>query len=70
MGQSPIRNIRWLSLALLTFNVVNYWKLPNQPETELARWNSTEVFARIDGRWKIIHSHWSFIKPEIKKSSN
>ncbi len=28
------------------------------------RWNCTEVFQRqADGAWKIIHNHWSFIKP-------
>lgn len=54
-------------VALLTFNLINYGKLPNQLETVLARWNSTEVYSRIGGQWKIIHSHWSFIKPEIKQ---
>jgi len=27
-------------------------------------WNCTEVFAQIDGQWKIIHTHWSFIRGE------
>lgn len=27
-------------------------------------WNCTEVFERIDGQWKIIHTHWSLIKGE------
>jgi ketosteroid isomerase-like protein len=53
-------------VALLTFNVVNYGKPPNKPETVINRWNSTEVYQRIDGQWKIIHSHWSFTKPDIK----
>jgi ketosteroid isomerase-like protein len=53
-------------VALLTFNVVSYGKPPNKPETVLARWNSTEVYNRIDGQWKIIHSHWSYVKPDIK----
>jgi ketosteroid isomerase-like protein len=53
-------------VALLTFNVVNYGKLPNKPEAVINRWNSTEVYQRIDGQWKIIHSHWSFVKPDIK----
>jgi hypothetical protein len=30
-------------VALLTFNLVNYGKLPDAPERVLARWNSTEV---------------------------
>ena len=24
-------------------------------------WNCTEVFAKIDGAWKIVHTHWSLI---------
>jgi len=26
------------------------------------RWNTTEVFARIDGRWRIVHTHWSYAR--------
>jgi ketosteroid isomerase-like protein len=52
-------------VALLTFNLINYGKPAGQPETVLARWNSTEVYSRIGGQWKIIHSHWSYIKPEL-----
>src|SRR5438445_10078285 len=33
-------------VALLTFNLVNYGKLPDAPERVLARWNSTEVYTR------------------------
>lgn len=24
-------------------------------------WNATEVYFRLDGQWKIVHTHWSFI---------
>src|SRR6267143_1942561 len=34
-------------VALLTFNLVNYGKLPGAPKRVLARWNSTEVYSRI-----------------------
>ncbi|MGH8647573.1 MAG: nuclear transport factor 2 family protein [Gammaproteobacteria bacterium] len=44
-------------VALLTFQVVNHGKLSGQPETVLSRWNATQVYRRIDGQWKIIHSH-------------
>ncbi|HJU74514.1 MAG TPA: DUF4440 domain-containing protein [Gemmatimonadaceae bacterium] len=54
-------------VAILTFNVVNYGTLPNQPEKVLNRWNSTEVYNRVDGKWKIIHSHWSYVKPDVKQ---
>ena len=53
-------------VAVLTFNVINYGTLPDRPESVLTRWNSTEVYGRVDGKWKIIHSHWSFVKPELK----
>jgi ketosteroid isomerase-like protein len=53
-------------LAVLTFNLVDYGaSLGGSPKTT-ARWNSTEVFRKIDGGWKIVHSHWSFTKPELK----
>ncbi|HLA11522.1 MAG TPA: nuclear transport factor 2 family protein [Pyrinomonadaceae bacterium] len=54
-------------VALLTFNLISYGKLADQPETVLARWNSTEVYSRTNGKWKIIHSHWSYLKPEVKR---
>ena len=53
-------------VALLTFNLVNYGKLPDRPESVVARWNSTEVYGRIDGKWRLMHSHWSFVRPEVK----
>jgi ketosteroid isomerase-like protein len=56
-------------LAVLTFNLVDHGaQLDNGPKTT-ARWNSTEVFQRLNTRWKIIHSHWSYIKPVLKESA-
>jgi len=26
------------------------------------RWNTTEVFAKIDDRWRIVHTHWSYAR--------
>ncbi|MDR2937123.1 MAG: nuclear transport factor 2 family protein [Rikenellaceae bacterium] len=44
--------------AVLTYNL-NSWA-----GGDLFRWNCTEVFRQQpDGSWKIIHNHWSFIKP-------
>ena len=31
-------------------------------------WNCTEVFAKIDGRWKIVHTHWSYINGQREDS--
>ena len=78
-ARSPITNRRFEMIVpkiqqhgdvvLLTFNLVNYGKLPNQAtETVVTRWNSTEVYSRASGQWRIIHSHWSFVKPELKQN--
>lgn len=54
--------------ALLTFNIVSYVTQPDGKERAAARWNSSELYGRIDGQWRIIHSHWSYIKPELKQA--
>jgi ketosteroid isomerase-like protein len=54
--------------ALLTFNLVSYRRREDGAEHAIAHWNSTEVYARFDGGWRIIHSHWSFVRPELKQS--
>lgn len=53
-------------VALLTFNLVNYGKVGGQPESVLARWNSSELYRRVEGQWKLVHSHWSFVKPALQ----
>ncbi len=29
-------------------------------------WNTTEVFARIDGQWRIVHTHWSYTRAGVE----
>jgi ketosteroid isomerase-like protein len=53
-------------VAVLSYNIINYQKQPDGTERQAARWNSTAVFRRIDGKWKTIHSHFSYTKPELK----
>jgi ketosteroid isomerase-like protein len=53
-------------MALLTFNLVSYQKQAGADKV-VARWNSTEAYARLEGQWKIVHSHWSYIKPALKE---
>jgi ketosteroid isomerase-like protein len=56
-------------LAVLTFNLVDYGaQLDGGPKTT-ARWNSTEVYQRVNGTWKIVHSHWSYVKPVLKEGA-
>ena len=48
-------------MAVLTFNLFSY-------EGDITyKWNCTEVY-RLEksGQWKIIQTHWSFIKPNLK----
>jgi ketosteroid isomerase-like protein len=54
--------------ALLSFNLVSYRRGADGIEHPIAHWNSTELYARFDGAWRIVHSHWSFVKPELKQS--
>ena len=53
-------------VAVLTYQVVNYRRQPDGTEQVTTRWNSTAVFYRIDGRWRTIHSHFSYTKPDVK----
>ena len=47
--------------AVLTYN---YHSLSRDKDGVLQRtsfWNTTEVYSRIAGQWRIVHTHWSFI---------
>jgi ketosteroid isomerase-like protein len=54
-------------IAVLTFNLISHGaQFGDGPKGDV-RWNSTEVYQRISGQWKIIHSHWSYTTPELKE---
>jgi ketosteroid isomerase-like protein len=46
-------------MGVLTFNFVSYSK------GRTVRWNTTEVYRRKHGQWKIVHTHWSLTKPQL-----
>jgi ketosteroid isomerase-like protein len=53
-------------LAVLTFDLVARGaQLDGGPKTTV-QWNATGVYQRLNGSWKIVHSHWSYTKPELK----
>lgn len=55
-------------LALLTFNLISHGgQLAGGPKADV-RWNCSEVYRRIEGRWLIVHSHWSFTKPQVAQA--
>ena len=51
-------------LAVLSFNLVTYGLRANG-ETVTSRWNTTEVYGLIGGKWKIVHSHFSYMQPQL-----
>jgi len=52
-------------IAVLSFNLASHVRKPDGSPM-VVRWNSTEVYRRMSGKWRIIHNHWSFTKPELK----
>ena len=46
-------------MGVLSFNFVSYGA------GGTLAWNTTEVYQRKRGEWKIVHSHWSLTKPEL-----
>ena len=56
-------------LAVLTFNLVSHGaQMDGGPKT-IVRWNATEVYQRLGGSWKIVHSHWSYVTPVLKEGA-
>ncbi len=49
-------------VAVLTYNLRSEGVRPDGTQVTV-RWNSTSVYARIGGAWKMIHSHWSLTTP-------
>ena len=53
-------------VAVLSFNLVDYGKpVGSEREIVVARWNSTEVYRREGGVWRIVHTHWSLVQPPV-----
>ena len=52
-------------MAVLTFNLVSY-RTDDGVERAISRWNATEVYRRSDSGWRICHSHWSYVRPELR----
>jgi ketosteroid isomerase-like protein len=48
-------------VAVLTFNYAS------RRSRSTVRWNATEVYRRGADGWRIIHTHWSFLKPQLAK---
>ena len=51
-------------MTVLTYRFLSTWLNPDGSVSNRTPWNCTEVYVRIDGQWRIIHNHWSFIMGE------
>ena len=49
-------------VAVLTYNLHDEAVQPDGKPSTL-NWNSTSVYVRLHGEWKVIHSHWSLRAP-------
>lgn len=48
--------------AVATYNLVNFATDGNSGEKPGTPWNSTQVYRLIDGKWRVVHVHWSFTR--------
>jgi ketosteroid isomerase-like protein len=48
-------------LAVLFYRFFSTRLNPDGSIASRIPWNCSEVYARIDGNWRILHNHWSFI---------
>jgi ketosteroid isomerase-like protein len=51
-------------MAVLFYRFLSTWLKPDGSISQRTPWNCSEIFVRMDGQWRITHTHWSFIKGE------
>ncbi|NIS80854.1 MAG: DUF4440 domain-containing protein [Anaerolineales bacterium] len=51
-------------MAVLTYRFLSTWLNRDGSVANRTPWNCTEVFVRIKDQWRIVHTHWSYIKGE------
>ncbi|HSR50020.1 MAG TPA: hypothetical protein VLV83_04280 [Acidobacteriota bacterium] len=42
--------------------MANYVRGEDGSEKDGTPWNSTQVYRRIEGQWRVVHVHWSFTR--------
>jgi len=55
-------------MAVLSYQLISHGRSATG-DSYIVRWNSTKVYARSGNDWKLLHDHWSYIKPELKTPS-
>lgn len=51
-------------VAVLVYQFLSTWLNRDGSIASRTPWNCTEVFARLSGDWRIIHTQWSFVRGE------
>jgi ketosteroid isomerase-like protein len=51
-------------MAVLSYRFLSTWLNPDGSVSHRTPWNCTEVYLKMDGQWRIVHNHWSFINGE------
>jgi uncharacterized protein (TIGR02246 family) len=54
--------------AVLTYNYRSTVTTPEGVVTNQTLWNTTEVYFRLEGQWRIVHTHWSYVKHKLPES--
>jgi ketosteroid isomerase-like protein len=60
---------RYGNIAVLTYNYRDAKTETGGSIVEQSLWNTTEVYCLLDGEWRIIHTHWSFINQKLPDST-
>ncbi len=55
--------------AVLTYRFFSTTLKPDGSILQRIPWNCTEVYVKLENRWRIVHNHWSLIKGERVLSS-
>jgi hypothetical protein len=48
--------------AVLSYRFFDTQVNPDGTIASRTPWNCTEVYFKIEGKWRIVHTHWSYIK--------
>lgn len=57
------------NVAVLTYHYRSADRRDDGSVSPGTRWNTTEVFAKMEGSWRIVHTHWSYARAGDQESA-
>jgi ketosteroid isomerase-like protein len=57
-----------VSMAVLTYNYRDTQTETDDSIIDQTLWNTTQIYCLLDDKWKIIHTHWSYVKQKLPES--